>query len=213
MVDIKNWIRDQLKAGYTPKAIKKSLAKAGHDPNLVDEVLAEAPKSPTAEETQRKKKPSRLWYLLPIFLTIIGGVIGYFLLKDRDRKFAERLLIVGLVMLVVWFVLDFLFTGLAYLFISGVFTAKTASIIGFVDGTCSDGVITFTVRNDGTKDLSSSSLECTPISESCSGTCNPVDIKAGHIGEITISGCSPGHTYSYKLSGPSNTISMFVFCS
>src|SRR5437879_3852548 len=53
------------------------------------------------EPTTSQKKPSKLWYLLPIFLNIIGGVIGYFVLKDRDRKFAERMLIVGAVMIVI----------------------------------------------------------------------------------------------------------------
>lgn len=67
-----------------------------------------------------KKKPNKAYYLLPIFLGIIGGVIGYFLLKDRDRKFAERLLIIGLVMIAVWWILSFLLAGLAYLYISGV---------------------------------------------------------------------------------------------
>ena len=47
------------------------------------------------------KKPSKLWYLLPIFLTWIGGIIGYFLVKDRDKEFAKRLLIVGLALTII----------------------------------------------------------------------------------------------------------------
>jgi hypothetical protein len=57
-----------------------------------------------------KEKPSRIWYLLAIFLNVIGGIIGYFLLKDKDRKFAERLLIVGVIMIVVDLLLLFTIT-------------------------------------------------------------------------------------------------------
>jgi len=51
------------------------------------------------------KKPSKLWYLLPIFLTWIGGIIGYLVIKDRDKEFAKRLLIVGLVLTIVFIVI------------------------------------------------------------------------------------------------------------
>lgn len=41
------------------------------------------------------RKTSWLWWLLPIFLNIIGGVIGYFILKDKDPKMAKNLLLLG----------------------------------------------------------------------------------------------------------------------
>ncbi len=43
-------------------------------------------------------KPSILWWLLPIVFLGLGGIIAYFLLKDRDKKFAKKLLIAGLVL-------------------------------------------------------------------------------------------------------------------
>jgi hypothetical protein len=46
-------------------------------------------------------KPSRLWYLLPIFLGIIGGIIGYFAVRDRDKKMANRLLILPFILIIV----------------------------------------------------------------------------------------------------------------
>lgn len=39
------------------------------------------------EATQ--KGPSKAWYLLPIFIRIIGGLIMYFALTNRDAKMAE----------------------------------------------------------------------------------------------------------------------------
>jgi hypothetical protein len=61
-----------------------------------------------AEELESKQRPSRLWYLLPLFLGLLGGVIGYFLLKDRNRKFAERILLAGVIVLVAWIAFLFL---------------------------------------------------------------------------------------------------------
>ena len=51
------------------------------------------------------EKPSNWWYLLPILLSIIGGVIGYFLFRNKDRKFAIRLLITGFIVFVVLVIL------------------------------------------------------------------------------------------------------------
>jgi H+/Cl- antiporter ClcA len=67
-----------------------------------------------AEELESKQRPSRLWYLLPLFLGLLGGVIGYFLLKDRNRKFAERILLAGVIVLVAWIAFLFLSIILAF---------------------------------------------------------------------------------------------------
>jgi len=63
-------------------------------------------------------KPSAIWYLFPIIFGPIGGIIGYFLVKNRDRKFAEKLLIVGLIMVAVYFVLSIIFAAFAYIYMS-----------------------------------------------------------------------------------------------
>ena len=69
-----------------------------------------------------REKPSKIWYLLPIFLGPIGGIIGYFLVKDRDKKFAERLLIVGVIMIVIGFVLSFIITFIVAFYAMGIFS-------------------------------------------------------------------------------------------
>ena len=48
-----------------------------------------------------KKSPSKAWYLLPIFFTIIGGLIMYLVLKDDDRKMAKKGLYLGIILTVV----------------------------------------------------------------------------------------------------------------
>jgi len=47
-------------------------------------------------------EPERLrsnwWYLLPIFLGIIGGIIAYFALRNDDREKAKKCLYLGLIL-------------------------------------------------------------------------------------------------------------------
>ncbi|MGH9922606.1 MAG: hypothetical protein ACRD38_07625 [Nitrososphaerales archaeon] len=47
-----------------------------------------------------RRKRSAVWYLLPILLGIIGGIIGYFAVRHDDPTLAKRLLYVGIAMLV-----------------------------------------------------------------------------------------------------------------
>jgi hypothetical protein len=47
------------------------------------------------------KNRSGLWYLLPIFFGIIGGVIAWFVIKDNDPKKAKNCLYLGLVLLAI----------------------------------------------------------------------------------------------------------------
>lgn len=68
-------------------------------------------------QTQPAMKPaeqiSGLWWFVPLFLAWIGGLIAYFVLKDRNEKTAEHMLIFGIVWTfvgaIVVFVLFFLF--------------------------------------------------------------------------------------------------------
>lgn len=55
------------------------------------------------------KKISAWWWLVPFFLAFIGGLIAYFVLKDRNQKTAEHMLIFG----VFWtFIVVLTFIGL-----------------------------------------------------------------------------------------------------
>jgi hypothetical protein len=50
---------------------------------------------------------SKWWYLLPIFVSIIGGTIAYFVLKKSDPKLAKKCLIVGLIMMAIGVITNF----------------------------------------------------------------------------------------------------------
>ena len=53
-----------------------------------------------------QRKRSAAWYLLPIFLGFIGGIIGYFAVRHDDPRLAKRLLYVGIAMLVVGIIIS-----------------------------------------------------------------------------------------------------------
>ena len=40
---------------------------------------------------------SNIWYLLPIFFSILGGIIGYVAVKDTDIRKAKDIIYVGLI--------------------------------------------------------------------------------------------------------------------
>ena len=52
-----------------------------------------------------EQKTSWGWYLLPILFSIIGGIIGYLLLKDKNKQTAKKLVYVGIVI----FILELLY--------------------------------------------------------------------------------------------------------
>jgi hypothetical protein len=54
-------------------------------------------------------KPSDAWYLLPIIFGLLGGVVGYIGVRDRDANMAERLLTIGIVVTVVVVIVSWMF--------------------------------------------------------------------------------------------------------
>lgn len=43
-----------------------------------------------------KPTPTPAWYLVALFGVIIGGIIGYLRVKDKDRNMALTLLLIGI---------------------------------------------------------------------------------------------------------------------
>jgi len=52
-------------------------------------------------------KVSKAWYLVPLFFGILGGIIGYFAVKSRDKKTAKNLLIFGILWTIVLYGISF----------------------------------------------------------------------------------------------------------
>jgi hypothetical protein len=59
---------------------------------------------PQTGTTQTKAQTSGAWWLLPIFLGWVGGLIGYLVVKESDQSKAKGLLIFGIVWTVFWVV-------------------------------------------------------------------------------------------------------------
>jgi hypothetical protein len=101
--------------------IELTEVKLPPEPDIPKAVIAftrldETPESkPIKEPSQpRLSKPSALWYLVPLFFGLIGGILGYVGTKSEDPDLAGNLLIFGILWTliggaIVWFALGALF--------------------------------------------------------------------------------------------------------
>jgi len=51
---------------------------------------------------------SNFWFLLPIFLGLIGGIIAYFVLRQDDPKKAKNCLYLGIVLAIIGMMINIL---------------------------------------------------------------------------------------------------------
>ncbi len=56
-----------------------------------------------------KKPRSNWWFLLPIFLGLIGAVIAYFVLRHDDPKKAKNCLYLGIALFAIGIMIDLIF--------------------------------------------------------------------------------------------------------
>jgi len=59
------------------------------------------------------QKTSWLWWLLPILLGIIGGIIGFLFVRGKDSIKARNILIVGAVISALGYLFNYLFLGIS----------------------------------------------------------------------------------------------------
>ena len=57
---------------------------------------------------QPEKPRSNIWFLLPIFLGLIGGIIAYFVLRNDDPKKAKNCLYLGIILGIIGLILNIL---------------------------------------------------------------------------------------------------------
>ena len=55
-----------------------------------------------------EKQRSNFWFLLPIFVGLIGGIIAYFVLRNDDPKKAKNCLYLGIVLQIISLLLNIL---------------------------------------------------------------------------------------------------------
>ena len=61
----------------------------------------------TYSETPR----SSMWYLLPIFVGMIGGIIAYLIIRRDDPRKAKNCIYIGIVMMVIGIFFNILLLG------------------------------------------------------------------------------------------------------
>lgn len=67
-----------------------------------------------SKNTNRKR--SNLWYVLPIFLNIIGGVIVYFVIRQDDPSKAKNCLWLGIILFASYIAYYFVFSLMIEMF-------------------------------------------------------------------------------------------------
>jgi len=53
-------------------------------------------------------RPDKLWYLAPIFFSVVGGIVAYAVVRDNDKSMAETCLVLGFLVLLVQLFLLFI---------------------------------------------------------------------------------------------------------
>jgi len=175
------------------------------------------------------------WYLAPVIFSIIGGIIGYLALKNKEKQMANRLLAVGIVVFVVEASLAVAVPALTvYSSISIATTtlqppqqagiqATTTSpeqlIIDrytFPDG----GPLTLTLRNAGTipenlqnATYSVNGIRATASPMSCTGESIPSDLLPGVscvvIVSLPLATLYPEGDYPFKIVAPTGTVFLY----
>lgn len=78
-------------------------AHCDHETNTIDPF----------EKTNIYKKRSGAWYLLPIFIGIIGGIIAFVVIKNNDPLKGKYCLIIGAVFTIVGIIINQMFPDVA----------------------------------------------------------------------------------------------------
>ena len=58
-----------------------------------------------------EKSRSRMWYLLPILVGMIGGIIAYLVIRKDDPRKAKNCIYIGLVMVLIGIIFNIMLLG------------------------------------------------------------------------------------------------------
>ena len=73
-------------------------------PKCGKELLAESDSRHIPDKARQER--SRVWYLMPIFFAIVGGIIAYFALKNDNKKLAKNCLWLGIIFTILGIVFE-----------------------------------------------------------------------------------------------------------
>ena len=84
------------------------MKKARENPTLSQDTIAKLHETDEFEEINSATKPTALWYLVPFFFGLIGGIIAYVGTKGEDEQMAYNLLLFGMIWTIVLIVAYFM---------------------------------------------------------------------------------------------------------
>ena len=61
--------------------------------------------------TYPERHRSNAWYLLPIFIGMIGGIIGYLAIRKDDPQKAKNCIYIGIVMMIIGIIFNVILLG------------------------------------------------------------------------------------------------------
>ena len=61
--------------------------------------------------TYSEKTRSNAWYLLPIFVGLIGGSIGYLIIRKDDPRKAKNCIYIGILMMAIGIIFNIMLLG------------------------------------------------------------------------------------------------------
>ncbi|MFH0929200.1 MAG: hypothetical protein V1818_02465 [Candidatus Aenigmatarchaeota archaeon] len=168
------------------------------------------------ETPKEKKKPSRAWYLVPLFFGLIGGLVGYLVVKEDNRKMARNLLIIGIVITILPSLVIVPMVLMYYGFYSpSSFLGPTAqTAVGFEEVQvlnpwvidASNGQITMNLENRIDQILEIKNIEYTVDATSVS--CNPAwTIEPG---KSFMVGCTPASGWTPKTVGDAYSAAVVI---
>ncbi len=68
-----------------------------------NEQLPPPPPPPTnaGAQPEKKEKVSNAWFLVPLIFSIVGGIVGYVMLRKRDRNKANLMIGIGCIVFII----------------------------------------------------------------------------------------------------------------
>ena len=61
--------------------------------------------------TYAERPRSNSWYLLPIFIGMIGGIIGYLAIRKDDPRKAKNCIYIGIAMMIIGIIFNIILLG------------------------------------------------------------------------------------------------------
>jgi len=101
--------------------------------------------------------------------------------------------------------------GLAYTYISAIFTTRTATL-SLIDSYCYGSEAHAVIKNEGTTPINGTTIYLTPINSDCTKPSIPT-LQPGESVDLKFTNCGTGRAHVWRLRGPSNAFEISFYCT